>query len=102
MFFGFHLAALGYLIFRSVYFPRLLGLAILVGSPGYFLEGLVKVTFIDNAAVGVTVTGLLIVATISELAFAFWLLIKGPNLAAWTEVVRAPAVNGSKTPDQEP
>jgi hypothetical protein len=87
MFFGFHLAAIGYLVFRSGYFPRLLGIALLVGSLGYFLEGLVKVTFIDNGVVAMAVVGLLIVATVSELAFAFWLLIKGPNLAAWTHAV---------------
>lgn len=77
MFFGFHLSVLGYLIFRSDYFPWFAGIAIMVGSLGYFLEGLVKVTFVENAALGITVVGLLVVASISELAFAFWLLIKG-------------------------
>ena len=71
MFFGAHLAALGYLVLKSGYFPRLLGAAILVGSLGYFLEGLVKVTFIENGAVGIAIIGLLIVATFSELGFAF-------------------------------
>jgi Domain of unknown function (DUF4386) len=89
IFFGFHLAVLGYLIFSSGYFPRPLGIAILVGSLGYFLEGLVKVTFFDNAALGVIVVGLLILASISELAFAFWLLIKGLNLPGWDEKLAA-------------
>ncbi len=85
MFFGFHLAILGYLVFRSGYLPRLLGVAIMIGSPGYFLDGLVKLTFVTSAPLAMVIVGLLVLASISELAFAFWLLIKGPNLAVWTE-----------------
>jgi hypothetical protein len=95
MFFGAHLAALGYLVFRSSYFPRLVGIAILIGSLGYFLEGLVKVTFVDNGLVGTAVVGLLVVATISELAFAVWLLIKGVNVTAWNEAVTSSVSLGS-------
>lgn len=84
MFFGFHLAVLGYLIFRSGFFPRLLGVAMLIGSAGYFLDGLVKVTFFESAPLGMAIIGLLVVATVSELAFAFWLLIKGLDVAVWT------------------
>lgn len=90
MFFGFHLAVLGYLIFRSGYFPRLLGVGMLIGSPGYFLEGLVKVTFVDNAALGVMIVGLLVVASLGELAFAFWLLIRGLNVTAWNKKLEIP------------
>jgi hypothetical protein len=91
MFFGFHLAALGYLIFRSGYFPRLIGVAVMVGSLGYFLEGLAKVTFFDNAVLAAAVVGLLVLASLSELAFAFWLLFKGLNLTAWNKVA-APTI----------
>ena len=94
MFFGFHLAAIGYLVLKSGYFPKLLGIAIMIGSLGYFLEGLVKVTFFDSGAVGMAVAGLLVVATISELAFALWLLIRGLNLTAWNEVVNSSASIG--------
>jgi hypothetical protein len=91
MFFGFHLAALGYLILKSTYFPRLLGVAIMIGSAGYFLEGLVRVTFVENAALGMLVVGLLVVASIAELAFAFWLLIRGLNVTAWNAAIERPA-----------
>jgi hypothetical protein len=85
VFFGFHLAALGYLIFRSSYFPKLIGMAVMVGSLGYFLEGLRHVAFIDHPILGPAVVGLLVVASVSELAFAFWLLIKGPDTTIWNE-----------------
>ena len=83
MFFGFHLVVLGYLIMNSGYFPRLLGVVMMIGSFGYFLQGLLKVTFVDSAALAMVVVGLLVVATLSELAFAFWLLIKGLNVRVW-------------------
>ena len=91
MFFGFHLAALGYLIIRSGYFPRLLGVALLVGSLGYFLEGLAKVVFLDNALLATGIVGLLVVASIGELAFAFWLLIRGVDVAGWNKALGRPA-----------
>lgn len=100
MFFGFHLAAIGYLVFKSGYFPKLLGIAITIGSLGYFFEGLVKVTFIENGAVGMAVVGLLVVATVSELAFALWLLIRGLNLTAWNEAMRS-SVTGAVTPTEQ-
>jgi hypothetical protein len=80
IFFGFHLAVLGYLIFRSGYFPRFLGVVLMAGSPGYFLEGLRNVTFIDAGPFGLLVVGLLVVASIGELAFALWLLLRGPDV----------------------
>jgi hypothetical protein len=91
MFFGFHLLVLGVLIIRSGHFPKLLGGAVLVGSAGYFLEGLVKVTFIENGTVGTAIIVLLVVASISELVFAFWLLIKGFTPAAWNRTLAAQA-----------
>ena len=91
MFFGFHLFVLGYLIAGSGYFPRILGIAIVIGSAGYFLQGLVKVTFVHSAPLSILVVGLLVLASLSELAFAFWLLIKGLNIAAWDEKLGNPA-----------
>lgn len=93
MFFGFHLAALGYLVFRSGYFPRLLGLAIMVGSLGYFLEGLAKVTFAENPTLAMLIVGLLVVASVTELAFALWLLIKGLNVAVWNMASEQPTID---------
>ena len=82
IFFGVHLGLLGYLIYKSGCFPRILGASMSIGSLGYFLEDLVKVTFVHNGALAKFVIALLVVATISELSFAFWLLIKGANDAA--------------------
>jgi hypothetical protein len=38
LFFGLHLAVLGYLIFKSGYFPRILGILMIIGSLGYLVD----------------------------------------------------------------
>lgn len=92
IFFGFSLAVLGVLVIRSGYLPALLGGAMLVGSLGYMLEGLSKVTFVENDLLGMAIIGLLVIATIGELAFAFWLLIKGPNTASFKAALNRAAL----------
>lgn len=69
--------ALGYMIIKSDLFPRILGWMMLIGSFGYSIQGLVKVMNVDNAGLSYVIIGLLTLVTIGELAFAFWLLIKG-------------------------
>ena len=90
LFFGLHLAALGWLIFKSDYFPRSLGLAILVGSFGYSLNGLLAVTFLETSLVQILANVLLAVASIAELVFGFWLLIKGAKTVASNGANNAP------------
>ena len=79
LFFGMHLVALGYMIIKSDLFPRILGWMMLIGSFGYSIQGLAKVMHIENAVLSYATIGLLTIVTIGELAFAFWLLIKGIN-----------------------
>ncbi len=93
--FGFHLGVLGYLVVRSGYFPKALGALMAIGSSGYLLQGLIKVTFVGNAAVPTLVVGLLVVATAGELGFAFWLLIKGLNVTAWESKLARAALRTS-------
>lgn len=83
IFFGFSLLTLGYLVVRSGFFPRLLGAGMLIGSFGYMLEGITRVTFVESATLAMLIVGLLVIATVGELAFAFWLLIRGINLPAF-------------------
>ena len=82
LFFGPHLLALGYMILKSNLFPKVLGWMMLIGSFGYTIQALEKIMHVENAALSFAVIGLLTIVTIGELAFAFWLLIKGINLPA--------------------
>lgn len=89
LFFGLHLFILGYLIFKSGYFPKLLGILSMVGSLGYTLESVYKMTLPEVPAVSIGINILLGIVVIGELGFTFWLLIKGMKVEAWEEKVRA-------------
>lgn len=77
LFFGTHLLALGAIILRGSMVPHLLGWGLFIGAFGYLVQGLVELTFIDIAALDYTIIGLLVIVTLSELGFGFWLLFKG-------------------------
>lgn len=83
LFFGLHLIALGYLVFKSGYFPKVLGLLMCIGSFGYSLESIGKITLTHSAIFSILVIVLLVVATVGELSFTFWLLIRGINIEEW-------------------
>ena len=78
VFFGFSLLTLGYLIFRSGYMPKILGLLLIIAALGYLVDGFANVLLIHYAdyadLLGAVVFG---PALVAELAVALWLLIKG-------------------------
>nr|WP_321245967.1 DUF4386 domain-containing protein [uncultured Psychroserpens sp.] len=76
LFFGLHLIALGYLIMKSNYFPKFLGILMVIGSIGYAGDSVVRILLINNSMISFFTTILLVFAVIGELAFAFWLLLK--------------------------
>jgi hypothetical protein len=77
LFFGVHLLALGWLILNSAIVPRLLGWGLFIGAFGYLIQGVVELTLTDVAVLDVSIIGLLIVVTVSEISFGLWLLIRG-------------------------
>jgi hypothetical protein len=77
LFFGVHLLALGWLVLRSSHVPNILGRGLFVGAFGYLIQGVVELAFIDIAVLDYTIIGLLVIVTVSEISFAFWLLIRG-------------------------
>jgi hypothetical protein len=74
IFFGIHLGLLGYLVFRSNYIPKILGVLLIVAGLGYLLTNLKPFLFpqlnLDFAEY--TFYG--------ELIFMLWLLIKGSRI----------------------
>ena len=71
LFFGIHLGLLGYLVFRSKYIPRIVGILLIIAGLGYMLTTLKPYLFpgIDVGFAEYTYYG--------ELIFMLWLLIKG-------------------------
>jgi hypothetical protein len=77
LFFALHLVILGYLIFKSDFFPKLIGLFMMIGSFGYGGESIAAFIYPDHEAISMLINVLLGIAVVGELSFTFWLLIKG-------------------------
>ena len=76
VFFGLWLVPLGLLVYRSGFLPRFLGILLVVGGCGLFLEVFIYF-LLPGYAIANTI--LLIPQTISEFAFLVWVLAKGIN-----------------------
>ena len=82
-FFGLDLAVLGYLIFRSGYFPRILGVLMVVGALGYLTHSYGSWLYPSSAETLALVVG--VTAIVGELPFFLWLAIKGVNVQRYNE-----------------
>lgn len=69
--FGIHLGLLGYLVYRSGYMPRILGVLLLIAGPGYIAYYL-SPYFYPNTDVG-----FLMITFLSEPILMVWLLVRG-------------------------
>jgi hypothetical protein len=76
-FLGLWLFPLGYLVFRSGFLPRILGILLMIGCFGYLVDVILFLLFHNSNAT------FSLFAFIGELLFALWLLIKGVNVEAW-------------------
>ena len=88
MFFGLNLFVLGYLVFKSGYFPRILGILMVVGASGYLLDAYGNVLFHNYGETFGWVVG--VTAVFGELPFFLWLLIKGVNVQRYNERAQQP------------
>lgn len=81
VFFGFHLLVAGYLIFKSGFMPRIIGILLILASMGYLIDNFAKV-LLSNYTDYETIF-LLIVAVpgvIGEVSLAIWFLVKGNKI----------------------
>jgi hypothetical protein len=70
IFFGIHLSILGYLVFKSGYIPKILGVLLIIAGLGYLIDNFV-IFLLPNY--GATIA---MVTFIGELLFMLWLLFK--------------------------
>lgn len=76
-FFALHLLVLGYLLYKSGYFPRIFGVLFVLASLGYLVDSYGQLLLPQFAEIYTWI----VLATIpAELSFAVWLLIKGVNV----------------------
>ena len=69
--FGVHLLLLGYLIYRSGYIPKVIGILLLINGLGWAIDSLRPYVY-PNARLGFVA-----ITFFGELAFMLWLLIRG-------------------------
>jgi Domain of unknown function (DUF4386) len=80
---------IGYLIFMSGYFPRILGIGWVVASLGYLIHGYGSFLFPNYEGIFDLVVG--VTAIIGELPFFLWLSIKGVNVQRYNERAQQPS-----------
>ena len=77
MSFGPWLIPAGYLVYKSGYFPRILGILVILAGFGILIEGLQYFLLPDYAVISYPGS---VLATIGEFAFCGWLLLKGAKI----------------------
>jgi len=86
VFFGFFCLSLAYAIFRSTFFPRIIGGLLVVEGLSYLVTSFAK--FI-SPAIAACVFPFLAVSGLAELSLCFWLLVVGVNEQRWREQANA-------------
>jgi hypothetical protein len=87
IFFGVRCLVVGYLISRSGYFPKSLGVLQVIAGLCYLINSLALL--LAPALANKMFPAILLPAFIGELAMGLWLLVKGVNVPKWDEQVRA-------------
>lgn len=81
-FYGIATAIRGYLIYRSVYFPKLLGLLLMLAGLGFIAKNFAAVL-----APRFPSDLFMIAMPFAGIALMFWLLVKGVDVAKWKDKV---------------
>ena len=75
IFWGLWLFPLGYLIYNSVYFPKFIGVMVLIGGVGYTISSFTRILF-PNQELLLTICEFM---TMGEIIWILWLVIRGPK-----------------------
>ena len=81
IFWGLWLFPMGYLVFKSNYIPKIIGVLLMIGCFGYLVDSFVFFLFPDF---GVAISQF---TFIGELLLPLWLVIKGVNVEQWEKSV---------------
>lgn len=89
VFFSFACLSLGYLIFRSGYLPRTIGVLMAIAGCCYLINSFSH--FLAPAFAATLFPGLFVPIFVAEFSLALWLTVKGVNVARWREGASVPA-----------
>lgn len=82
IFFGLWLFPFGLLVFKSGYFPRLLGILLMIGTLGYLIL-FVQAVFFPGTERTLWTNPFLVITHVAELTMMLWLLLRGLNVDRW-------------------
>jgi hypothetical protein len=85
MFWGLWLFPMGYLVLKSGFLPRILGILLIIGCFGYLIDSFAAF-LLPNSEVNVA-----ILTFWGEVLLPLWLVIKGVNLGQWNKRALEPA-----------
>jgi len=83
LFFSLHLFVFGYLVYKSGYLPKFLGILLLIVAFCYLIQDFGNILFPQYKALFTSIGSLAFL----EIAFPLWLLIKGVNVEQWQKRV---------------
>lgn len=86
-FFGFDLLATGYLVYRSNFLPRVIGVLLAIDGVSYAFYSFVQI--LDPALAGHLVPWIQLPILAGEGSLTIWLLVAGINSVEWTDRRRA-------------
>jgi hypothetical protein len=88
IFFGVECLFTGYLIYRSGYFPKLIGVLMQIAGLCYLANSFALI--LSPALAGWLFPGVLLPSLVAEVSFCLWLLFKGVDVPAWRAREPAP------------
>ncbi len=83
VFFGFYCISIGWLIFKSTFQPKLIGIMMMIGGLCYLINSFTS--FIEPQFAGHLFPFIQIPSGLAELSFCLWLLIAGVNKLKWEQ-----------------
>jgi Domain of unknown function (DUF4386) len=83
IFFGFYCLLIGYLIFRSTFLPRIMGVLMASGGLGYVTLNLAN--FLSLPLAKYLSLYVMVLGGLGELSLMPWLLVIGLNVQRWKE-----------------
>jgi hypothetical protein len=86
IFFGVHCVLLGWLVYRSGYLPRTIGVLLVAGGVGYFVHSLIQ--SLDPELALTLFPWIILPAIPAELGLTLWLLLRGIDVPRWQEAIR--------------
>ncbi len=95
VFFGFHCLLLGYLVFRSTFLPRILGMLLAIAGLCYVTNSFA--TFLSPRFAAHLFPYILLPWLVAEGFLTLWLLVVGVNVQRWKEQASTGAASNRRT-----